>query len=208
MKKSIGILLLVLLSASMAYGVDLTPDYAWGSYSDRTPYISPNPSDYEIAGGIQGEKYLFEAIYERENGGYYQGHKINARPYAWLEAESMYKEAHGINSQSLRAMYQPYKDVLYLDKISIGGSLNAIAWSNTRVLFLFNIRAKALMLSWETNFKDRFIVSYKAGFDIFGGGKKKGFITNMFRRYDRNNDSKFTQTKYEAGYLFKEKDDE
>lgn len=73
MKKCLHLLLIVGFLYGTAQASEISSAYF--SYSLRTPKTDVKALDYEIAGGMTGEKYLnvLSAKYERENGEYYRG---------------------------------------------------------------------------------------------------------------------------------------
>ena len=94
------------------------------SFSVRTPNIQPNPFDFEIRGGCSNENYEIWALWERENGNYYIGHK-EILTYKFVEFENFYKEAKDINAQSLKFFGS-------LFKFRAGISLTWDKWADMR----------------------------------------------------------------------------
>lgn len=204
MKKVLMTILVLLQTGFVFAEYELTPTIVWGSYSSRTAKVQPNPKDYEILAGIQNRNYILDGGFERENGDNFNLAKINVRFKEWrnclLESEYLLKEAYNIDSQSLKVLYKPFKSMLLLDPLSFGISLNYIKWASPKGLLNANYRSKNFQFSFETNFQDRIILSYKAGFDIPHG---KHLVTQMFRKFERNNDSQFDQNKVVIGLKIK-----
>lgn len=199
------ILILLLFFAKVSFAFEYTPNRIWGSYSNRSPRIDCERRDYEILAGLQNKQYIIDGGFEQENDGFYRLAKVNIRSDEWrncsAEMEYLLKQAHSIDSQSLKLLNRPFDGWLLLDKLSIGLSINYVKWSNPKGLINIGFRSKNVQFSWETNFQDRIILSYKAGFDIPMGKK---FVLNPFRRYERNNDNKFDQNKIAVSYIVKE----
>ena len=146
-----------------------------------------------------------------------------------IKSNYLVKDGFGINTQSFSALYVPFVlppenektftdnviEVLYLDKISFGGSLNLVKWSYPRGLFVFNFKTDNVQFNFESNFKDRFFVMYHIGFNpeillvkiklrTDEQYKNDDKSYKFFRRYERNNDSKFDQNKIAVSYKVKE----
>lgn len=198
------ILLSLLVAVSNAHAFEFIPDRVWGSYSNRSPKVDTSRRDYEVLLGLQNEQYILDGGIEQENDGFYRLAKINIRTDGWrdclLEGEYLLKEAHDIDSQSLKALYKPFNGWILLDKLSVGFSINYVKWSKPRGLLNLGIRTKNLQFSWETNFQDRVILSYKTGFDIPMGKK---FVLNPYRKYEKNNDNRYDQNKIAVSYIIK-----
>lgn len=75
------------------------------SLSLRTARVQPNPTDYEIKGGLKTVAFQTEVKYERENGEYYRGLAVKTEPLKikmlskGLSGEINIDEADGINRQ-------------------------------------------------------------------------------------------------------------
>jgi hypothetical protein len=184
------------------------PDRVWGSYSERTSKVVNCPRDYEWTLGLQNSQYILDTGIERQNNGFYRLVKANVRTDEYkdclLEAEYLLKEAYSIDSESLRLLYKPFNGDTLIDRmfnpLTIGVSLSYVKWSNPKGLINVGFRGKNAQFSLESDFHSRYIVSYKAGFDIPMSTK---FVLNPFRKFERNNGNVYDQNKVTVSYKVK-----
>lgn len=205
-------------------GFEFEPEDYWLTFSERQnqTYL-PVEKEYTI--GIKNSNYLVDLGMEWEEIygelGFYRIVKLNVVPIKrgslGMELDYTLKEASSIDNQSVKGLWFPYVlpklkegkklpfiDRLFkyieLDKFSITAGLNYIEWKDSRFLLGLNLRGKDRVISFETNAKDRWVAYYRVGFRIFGNKEKKGRYFYPYREYERNNDNKRFQNKWEIGY--------
>ena len=121
----------------------LLPYLIFFSFSERTPYVQPNPMDYEVAVGVENNYYELELEYEREDGMFFANNHLlvqNLPKAEWLEIE-LNKKADTINEQALRLVYKPFPDAFIFRNMKIGAVYSAYDWGNHKLLLNFSYKS-------------------------------------------------------------------
>jgi len=185
---------------------------AFISISFRTAKITPNPSDYEIKGGITSKKYL-KSLYgklERENGEMYKGIKLNTHEtyvdfrandvfyyiFDGLSAELYIDESRGIHEQSI------YKNMLGVNLLEEEYKIRMTnrweKWKYEGVLVGVLIKLKNTKLQYDTNFDSLHIFQLELGKAYY---INKFYIKPLYKLYKSERSETF-QYKTEIGYIF------
>lgn len=140
-----GIIPLILSFLLLCVNLVQAGDF-WGSLSVRSPYIQPNPADFELAFGGTSPNSSFEIMRERENGRYYNGSDIQFK-YTEFKFQHFLKEA--VNIEYTKATWSRRLPIKKVD-IRTGGSIHSdLTINETKILAVVSLKYKKLKMNFE-----------------------------------------------------------